>query len=207
MALGDITLCLIPTTLQQDKVELDMLRQKCDAWREEAEKLAPLRGEVGRLHTHASALQEEIKFLKADNEQLGKQLQSVTEERDRIQTETYRKAPPDYDNLRDRLTELQQVCVQLESELIPLREERTVVLMENARLREGAQLRELEKELSEVKDQNAALQSQLQEYVGVISDQSEVGTQHAYVPTTLCTLMCCHSTYTTPLPSFPSPFN
>jgi len=93
------------------------------------------------------------------------------------------------------------------SELIPLREERTVVLMENARLREGAQLKELEKELSEVKDQNAALQSQLQEYVGVISDQSKVGTQHAYVPTTLCTLMCCHSTYTTPLPSFPSPFN
>ena len=52
-----------------------MLKQKCDAWREEAEKLAPLRDEVGRLHTHASALEEEIKFLKANNEGLGKQLQ------------------------------------------------------------------------------------------------------------------------------------
>ena len=115
-----------------------MLKQKCDAWREEAEKLAPLRDEIGRLHTHASELEEEINFLKADNEGLGKQLQSVTEESERNRTETYRKAPPDYDNLRDRVTELQQVRVQLESELIPLREERAAILLENAHLREGA---------------------------------------------------------------------
>ena len=116
-----------------------MLRQKCDAWREEVEKLAPLSDEVGRLHAHASELEEQIKFLKADNEGLGKQLQSVVEESERNRTETYRKAPPDYDNLRDRLTELQQVRVQLESELLPLREERATILTENARLREGAQ--------------------------------------------------------------------
>jgi len=123
----------------RDKMELDMLKQKCDAWREEAEKLAPLRDEIERLHTHASALEEEIKYLKADNEGLGKQLQSLTEQSERNRTETYQKAPPDYDNLRDRLVELQQVRVQLESELIPLREERAAVLMENTRLREGAQ--------------------------------------------------------------------
>ena len=36
------------------------------------------------------------------------------------------------------------------------------------------QARDLEKELNEVKDRNAALQSQLTEYAGVISDQSKV---------------------------------
>ena len=134
-----IILFLIPTTLQRDKMELDMLRQKCDAWREEVEKLAPLRDEVGRLHAHASELEEQIKFLKADNEGLGKQLQSVVEESDRNRTEAYRKAPPDYDNLRDRFTELQQVRVQLENELLPLREERAAILLENTHLREGTQ--------------------------------------------------------------------
>jgi len=116
-----------------------MLKQKCDAWREEAEKLAPLRDEIGRLHTHASALEEEINFLKANNEGLEKLLQSVTEESERNRTETYRKAPPDYDNLGDRLIELQQVRVQLESEVIPLREERAAILLENACLKEGSQ--------------------------------------------------------------------
>ena len=36
------------------------------------------------------------------------------------------------------------------------------------------QAQNLEKELNEVKDRNAALQSQLTEYAGVISDQSKV---------------------------------
>ena len=116
-----------------------MLRQKCDAWREEVEKLAPLRDEVGRLHAHIGGLEEQIQSLQSDNESLGKQLQSVVEESERKQVETYRKAPPDYDNIRSQLAELQQVRVQLENELVPLREERASILTENARLREGTQ--------------------------------------------------------------------
>ena len=116
-----------------------MLRQKCDAWREEVEKLAPLRDEVGHLHAHIGGLEEQIRSLQTDNESLGKQLQSVVEESERKQVETYRKAPPDYDNIRSQLAELQQVRVQLENELVPLREERTRILTENARLREGTQ--------------------------------------------------------------------
>ena len=116
-----------------------MLRQKCDAWREEVEKLAPLRDEVGRLHAHIGGLEEQIRSLQSDNESLGKQLQSVVEESERKQVETYRKAPPDYDNIRSQLAELQQVRVQLENELVPLREERARILTENTRLREGTQ--------------------------------------------------------------------
>ena len=116
-----------------------MLRQKCDAWREEVEKLAPLRDEVGRLHAHIDGLGEQIRSLQTNNESLGKQLQSVVEESERKQMETYRKAPPDYDNIRSQLAELQQIRVQLEKELFPLREERARILTENARLREGTQ--------------------------------------------------------------------
>ena len=116
-----------------------MLRQKCDAWREEVEKLAPLRDEVGRLHAHIDGLGEQIRSLQTNNESLGKQLQSVVEESERKQMETYRKAPPDYDNIRSQLAELQQVRLQLENELFPLREERARILTENARLREGTQ--------------------------------------------------------------------
>ena len=116
-----------------------MLRQKCDAWREEVEKLAPLRDEVGRLHAHIGGLEEQIRSLQTNNESLGKQLQSVVEESERKQMETYRKAPPDYDNIRTQLAELQEVRVQLENELVRLREERARILAENAHLRESTQ--------------------------------------------------------------------
>ena len=56
-----------------------MLRQKCDAWREEVEKLVPLRDEVGRLHAHIGGLEEQIKSLQADNQSLGKQLVEESE--------------------------------------------------------------------------------------------------------------------------------
>ena len=161
-----------------------MLRQKCDAWREEVEKLAPLRDEVGRLHAHIGGLEEQIRSLQNTNEILGKQL---VEESERKQVETYRKAPPDYDNIRSQLAELQQVRVQLENELVPLREERARILTENARLREGTQpekyanlkenyealdeqCRQLEKALEEEKalvetlnDTNSRMQLQLSE--------------------------------------------
>ena len=164
-----------------------MLRQKCDAWREEVEKLAPLRDEVGRLHAHIGGLEEQIRSLQINNESLGKQLQSVVEESERKQMETYRKAPPDYDNIRSQLAELQQVRVQLENELVPLREERARILTENAHLREGTQpekyanlkenyevldghCRKLEEALEEEKalvqrleDTNSRMQAQLSE--------------------------------------------
>ena len=77
---------------------------------------------------------------------------------------------------RAQLQSAQETITRLQSELDAVKSQR------NVESRGGRETRDLEKELSEVKDQNAALQSQLQEYVGVVSDQSKVGHLH----TTLC---------------------
>ena len=55
----------------------------------------------------------------------------------RDMAELERKAN-DYDQLLERVSELQQVRVRLEHELAPLRAERTSILSENAALREGS---------------------------------------------------------------------
>ena len=36
------------------------MRQKCDAWREEVEKLSPLRDEVAQLHQENARLKQEV---------------------------------------------------------------------------------------------------------------------------------------------------
>ena len=114
------------------------MKQKCDAWREEVEKLAPIREEVEHLRTHIDELEERIRRLSADNEGLGKQLQAVVDDGEMKQGEMGRKAS-DYDTLMERFIELQQVRANLENELGPLREERAGILRESAVLREGAQ--------------------------------------------------------------------
>jgi len=73
---------------------------------------------------------------------------------------------------RAQLESAQETITQLRSEVDALKRQK------NVESHGGRETRDLEKELSEVKDQNAALQSQLQEYVGVVSDQSKVGHLH-----------------------------
>ena len=127
------------------------MRQKCDAWRQEGEKLLPLRNEMQQLQAHISEIEEQCERLRLDNNGLSKQLQSILEESERKQAEMTRQGT-DYDILMQRFTELQQIRATLENELGPLREEREAILRENA-----------------------ALEDQLSEYMymGAASDQSK----------------------------------
>ena len=113
------------------------MKQKCDAWRDEVEKLAPLKDRVAHLQEENARLEEEIAMAKEDNAGLGRQLQALSGTHGR-QGELERKAA-EYDTLMERMTELQGVRAQLENELVPLREERAATLTENAQLREGSQ--------------------------------------------------------------------
>ena len=70
----------------------------------------------------------------------------------------------DYDQLMERVTELQQVRVQLENELSPLRAERANILSENAALREGSnpdKYLQLKTNYSKLSEQCVQLQKQL----------------------------------------------
>lgn len=73
---------------------------------------------------------------------------------------------------RAQLESAQETITRLQNEVDALKRQK------NVESHGGRETGQLEKELSEVKDQNAALQSQLQEYAGVISDQSKVGHLH-----------------------------
>ena len=66
-------------TLQRPQLELDALQQKCDAWREEAERLGPLREEVATLTAENSRLQQEVGQVAQDNAGLARQLQDRDE--------------------------------------------------------------------------------------------------------------------------------
>ena len=82
-----------------------------------------------------------------------------------VRSESKRKAS-DYDKLMERVTELQQVRVQLENELTPLREERANILRENAALREGTnpeRYLQLKTSYSQLSEQCVQLQRQLTE--------------------------------------------
>ncbi|CAI8049860.1 hypothetical protein GBAR_LOCUS27449 [Geodia barretti] len=70
----------------------------------------------------------------------------------------------DYDQLMERVTELQQVRVQLENELSPLRAERANILSENAALREGSnpdKYLQLKTNYNKLSEQCVALQKYL----------------------------------------------
>ena len=70
----------------------------------------------------------------------------------------------DYDQLMERVTELQQVRVQLENELSPLRTERANILSENAALREGSnpdKYLQLKTNYNKLSEQCVALQKYL----------------------------------------------
>ena len=113
------------------------MQQKCDAWREEVEELTPLRDEMTHLHQENTRLQQEVARASEDNVGLGRQLQEMSSARRQV-GELERKAAK-YDQLMDRVTELQHVRVELENELGPLRDEHTATLAENAVLQQQLQ--------------------------------------------------------------------
>ena len=102
---------------------------------QEFEKLAPLKDELEQLREHTSQQDHELRRLTDYNNDLTGQMQSMLDEREKSESELYRKAN-DYDTLMGRLTDLQQTRVSLENELQLLREERASILRENAHLRE-----------------------------------------------------------------------
>ena len=53
------------------------MQQKCDAWREEVEKLSPLRDEVAQLHQENARLKQELAQVSEDNTGLARQLQET----------------------------------------------------------------------------------------------------------------------------------
>ena len=92
------------------------MKRKCDAWRQEGEKLLPLRNELQQLQAHISEMEEQCEHLRSDNDGLAKQLRSILDESERKQAELTRKGT-DYDILMQRFTELQQIRATLENEL------------------------------------------------------------------------------------------
>ena len=114
------------------------MQQKCDAWREEVEKLSPLRDEVSHLQQENTRLQQDAARALHDNEGLARQLEEVIRTKGAVAGGLEDKGS-EYDKLMERVTELQQIRVQLENELSPLRAERANILSENAALREGSQ--------------------------------------------------------------------
>lgn len=141
-----------------------MMKQKCDAWREEMEKLIPLRDELVQLQQENARLQQELARITEDNTGLGRQLQELSSGREKA-GELEEKAN-DYDQLMERVTELQRVRVQLENELAPLRAERATILSENATLREGSQVEkyvQLKNNYAALSDQCVQLQKSLTE--------------------------------------------
>ena len=142
------------------------MRQKCDAWRQEGEKLLPLRNEMQQLQAHISEIEEQCERLRLDNGGLGKQLQSILEESERKQAEMTRKGT-DYDILMQRFTELQQIRATLENELGPLREEREAILRENAHLQEGSQ----PEKYAKLKEEQALLLQQREQYQAALENE------------------------------------
>ena len=58
-------------------MELESTQQKCDAWKEEVERLSPLRAEVAQLHQEKARLQQELAKASEDNTGLAQQLQDT----------------------------------------------------------------------------------------------------------------------------------
>ena len=105
------------------------MRQKCDGWREEVDRLTPY--------------EEEVKKLRKENEELAQQVTMMVEEGERKEALAAEgggggSGVMDYDVMMKRMDELQDTRVTMEGELCQLREERAAILQENAALREGS---------------------------------------------------------------------
>lgn len=123
------------------------MREKCDGWREEVERLTPLQEEVERLRRENRELGQQMTMMVEEVEKKREQEQEEEEEGER---EELRRAEAaggrggagnmlDYDTLAKRLEDLQDVRVSMEEEVRTLREERASILQENAALREGSE--------------------------------------------------------------------
>jgi septal ring factor EnvC (AmiA/AmiB activator) len=65
---------------QRAQLELDSMQQKCDAWKEEVEKLSPLRDLLARATRDKSQLEREVARLCQDNSRLEAELARVCED-------------------------------------------------------------------------------------------------------------------------------
>ena len=159
---------LLHVCLQRDRLELELetMKQKCDAWRQEGEKLIPLKNEMQQLRAHISELEEQCEQLRSDNDGLSRQLQSIVEESERKQAEMERKGT-DYDVLMQRFIELQQIRATLENELGPLREEREAIFRENAQLKESSQ----PEKYAKLKEEHALLLQQCEHYQTALENE------------------------------------
>lgn len=90
-------------------------------------------------------LEEEVRKLRKENEELGQQVTLMVEEGERKEVSVAGTARGgggnmmDYDTMMKRMEELQDTRVTMEEELRQLRQERSSILQENASLREGSQ--------------------------------------------------------------------
>ena len=99
------------------------MRQKCEGWQDEVQRLIPL--------------EEEVEQLRQANKDLSQQLTLMVEENERKQEKAEgsgEKNMMSYDKLMERLAFFQDNRVSMEKELCHLREERTSILKENAAL-------------------------------------------------------------------------
>ena len=60
------------------------MQQKCDAWREEVEKLSPLRNEVAGLRQENARLQQELAEATEDITKLKRELQEMSDARQKV---------------------------------------------------------------------------------------------------------------------------
>ena len=58
-------------------MQLESMQQKCDAWREEVERMRPLRDEVAQLHQEKARLQQELAQASEHSTGLAQQLQET----------------------------------------------------------------------------------------------------------------------------------
>ena len=65
---------LYASCTQRTQLELDSMQQKCDAWKEEVEKLSPLRDQLARATQDNSQLHREVGRLRQDNSRLEAEL-------------------------------------------------------------------------------------------------------------------------------------
>ena len=129
----------------QARTQIEALEQQLavsEAGREKAiEKLREatelLKDEIEHLREQTAQQEDEIRRVTADNQDLTSQFQTLLDSSEKADPEIARKAN-DYDTLLARYHDLQQTRISLENELQPLREERAIMLHENALMREGS---------------------------------------------------------------------
>ena len=152
---------------QHTDLELESMRQKCDAWKQEVNDLAPFRDRACELEVQCSELQRDIDQVRSENTDLRANL--VRHDRKKMATPgslSLSSSSAEFDELMRKFTELKNVRAALENELAPLRAERATILRENAALREGEQPEKyarLKEEYTDLVQQFGALQADVQE--------------------------------------------